>query len=528
MEPPPFFIHGRNGMRTAVDKSVRTLIIIWLCWAALVVLFQKFAAARVDLQYPDNVLEWTGAETMPGAHNGQPYLLEPFLNQQVAYDSEFYLSIAVAGYDDPSLRAVWTDPKNPAPIWDTYPQAFAIPNQLAGGRPYGIPENFKGYSLNYAFFPFYPLMIRIFSVPLSIFRLNPIATATLAGVFLSLLGALGAMLALYELTRDALEKTGAIRTAFYLIAFPTGFFLAMVHTEGLFVGLAFGSLALLKRKQWLGASILAACATWTRAVGGALIVPLAIAWLAEALPSIRSLLGAGQKSEAAPAKPRWDLLWKGVLALSPLLAFGVWYLLLGEQFRAVEAAFFSRGALAVERSWAAWVDTFLSLFSAAKLRLATNIGYGLILFTVLLACRAFFRDWMEKHLPRIVATISNILLIAFGAALIYYWWTSTSMEMRSVYYMVEIGATILAVAACAYTVRSEPGLALFSLMVVILSFFSGCAQGMHRYILTAPATFIMLGHLGSRDEAFDRSWTIASLLLMGLFALLFGSNFWVG
>lgn len=515
-------------MRVALEKPIRTILIIWLCWAVLVVLFQKVAAARVELQYPDDVLIWTGAETMPGAHNSQPYLLEPFLNQQVAYDSEFYLSIAVAGYDDPSLRAVWTDPENPAPIWDTYPQAFAIPNDLAGGRPYGIPETFQAYSLNYAFFPFYPLMIRIFSIPLSIFGLNSIATATLAGVIISMLGALGAMLALYDLTRDALEKTGAIRTAFYLIVFPTGFFLAMVHTEGLFVGLAFGSLALLKRRQWLGASILAACATWTRAVGGALIVPLAIAWLSEAVPYFRNLLSGGKKAQAGPTKPRWDLLWKGVLALSPLLAFGLWYLLLGEQFRAVEAAFFSRGALVVERSLAAWADTFLSLFGAAKHRLAVTIGYGLILFTVLLACRAFFRDWLEKTLPKIALTIVNLGLLAFGAALAYYWWMNTSMEQRSFYYMVELGATILAVAACAYTVRSEPGLALFSLMVVIISFFSGSAQGMHRYTLTAPATFVMLGHLGSRDEAFDRSWTIASLLLMGLFAILFGSNFWVG
>ncbi len=76
--------------------------------------------------------------------------------------------------------------------------------------------------------------------------------------------------------------------------------------------------------------------------------------------------------------------------------------------------------------------------------------------------------------------------------------------------------------------RREPGLALFSLMVVVISFFSGCAQGMHRYILGTPATFVMLGCLGSRDDAFDRAWTIGSLLLMGLFALLFGSNFWVG
>jgi hypothetical protein len=515
-------------MNAAEKRPVRTIMIIWICWAVMVLLFQELAAARAELKSPDNVLVWTKAETMPGAHDNQPYLLEPFLNRQVAYDSEFYLSIAVAGYDDPSLRAVWTDPDDPAPIWDTYPQAYAVPNELAGGRPNGIPENFQAFSLNYAFFPFYPLMIRLFSVPLRVLRLNAIATAALAGVIVSALGALGAMLALYELTRDSLEKTGAIRTAFYLIAFPTGFFLLMVHSEGLFAGLAFGSLALLKRRQWPGASILAACATLTRAVGGALFVPLAVAWWAEARPWIQNPYGSGETAKTAPAKSRWNLLWKGVLALSPLMAFGLWYALLGEQFRVVEAAFFSRGALLVARSWTAWRDAFLSLFDAAKQPAAAGIGSGLIVFAVLLSGRAFYRDWMEKNLPRVAILAANLGLLAFGAALAYSWWANTSMEQRSFYYMVEFGATILAVAACAYTMRSEPGLALFSLMVVVISFFSGCAQGMHRYVLAAPAVFVMLGRLGSRDEAFDRSWTIGSLLLMGLFALLFASNFWVG
>jgi hypothetical protein len=515
-------------MTTAENKPVRNILVIWLCWAALVILFQKVAAARLDLKWPDDVLIWTGAETTPGAHDSQPYLLEPFLNQQVAYDSEFYISIAIAGYDDPSLRAVWTDPKNPAPIWDTYPQAFAIPNELEGGRPYGIPVSFKAYSLNYAFFPFYPLVIRVASVPLKAFGLNPIATATLAGVIISLLGALGGMLALYDLTRDVLEKSGAVRAAFYLIAFPTGFVLAMVHTEGLFVGLAFGSLALLKRKQWLGASILAGCATLTRAVGGALLVPLGIAWLTEAVPYFRCLLTRGKKENTASPKPRWDLLWKGALALSPLVAFGVWYLLLGDQFRVVEASFFGRGALEIERSVKGWADTFRSLFGAGRQPIAVNIGYGMIVFTVLLSAKAFFRDWLRKTLPEIVFTISNLLLIAFGAALAYFWWTNTSLPQRSFYYMVEFSATMLAFVAVAYTLRSEPGLALFSLMVVIISFFSGGTQGMHRYILCAPATFVMLGHLGSRDEAFDRAWTIGSVLLMGLLAMLFAFNFWVG
>jgi hypothetical protein len=515
-------------MSTAQFNPARTILILWLCWAVLVPGFQTVAAARVELKAPDDVLIWTGAETMPGAHAKQPYLLEPFLNQQVAYDSEYYLSIAIAGYDDPILHAVWADPENPELIWGKYPQAFAIPKDLPGGRPSGIPESYEPFSLNYAFFPFYPLLIRIFSSPLVLLGMNPIATATLAGVIVSLLGTLAAMFALYDLTRDALERSGAVRTAFYLIAFPTGFFLAMVHTEGLFVGLAFGCLALIRRKAWFEASLLAAGATLTRAVGGALIVPLAIAWLKEVFPFLRGFLKGKRRADAQTAKSLWDLLWKGALVLSPLAAIGVWYLLLGEPFRVVEASFFGRGALEIERSWNGWVDAYRALFGADKQQLAESVGYGMILFAGLLTARMFLQGWRKKELPGNVSAAVNLLLIVFGAALAYFWWVNTSLPQRSFYYMVEFGATILAVAACAYVLRADPGLALFSLMVVFISFFSGGTQGMSRYILGAPATFIMLGGLGSRDEAFDRAWTIGSLLLMGLFASLFGSNFWVG
>jgi hypothetical protein len=102
-----------------------------------------------------------------------------------------------------------------------------------------------------------------------VFGLHAVAAATLAGVIVSVTEALGTMPALYEPTRNSLRKTGAIRTVFCLIAFPTGLFPATVPTESLFIGLAFGSLTLLSRKRWLCASLPADCATLTRAVGAA-------------------------------------------------------------------------------------------------------------------------------------------------------------------------------------------------------------------------------------------------------------------
>ena len=116
------------------------------------------------------------------------------------------------------------------------------------------------------FFPVYPNLFRVLAFLLSVFRLNPIATASIAGVLISLLGTLAGLLALWDMARGQLGEEGAWRAAFYLLVFPTSFFLAMVYTEGLFVGLVFGSLVLVRRGHWLWASVLAALAAGTRAV----------------------------------------------------------------------------------------------------------------------------------------------------------------------------------------------------------------------------------------------------------------------
>ncbi|MEO5887235.1 MAG: hypothetical protein ABIQ77_06190, partial [Anaerolineales bacterium] len=206
-------------------KPIRVIILIWLAWALIVIGFQALATARISLQYPDRAQEWTEAFTGEGYQEGHVFLLEPFMNNQVAWDSEYYLAIAVGGYDDP--RSPHLTPRG---------VSMSAEENLAAQS--GSDLN-SSISLSYAFFPFYPFMIRLFAFPLQVFGMNPIAMATLAGVVVSALGTLMGMLALYDLTRDSLGEEGALRAAFYLVIFPTAFFLIQVYTEGLFVGLSF-------------------------------------------------------------------------------------------------------------------------------------------------------------------------------------------------------------------------------------------------------------------------------------------------
>ncbi len=431
------------------NRSLLTLLLIWAAWAVILPGYQALVHARIDLQRPDYILPWTPDETRTEKLPGRPYLIDPFLNYQVAWDSEYYLSIATVGYDDPDV-------------------GVAPPSWFPNAASYDIVP------LNYAFFPFYPLVMRVVRLPLLVFGQTPIATSTLAGVIVSLLGTLAAMWALYDLTRDELEEAGGLRTAFYLIAFPTGFFLAMVHTEGLFAGLAFGSLALQRRRQWLWAALLAACATWTRAVGVALALPLAITWLQS----------FDVKTFTLRPFP-WKAIGAALLVLAPLAAYGLWRVTLGPKFDFVELSFFGRGAFQ-SGCWESWREAFDIVWQGAKYRPLVAPD-----------CWQFVRG----------VTLENRL-----------------------YYAFELLATAFGVVACLLTLRRYPGPALFGLAVILISFTSSnnCgAQGMPRYILGVPSIFISPSRLG-RQPAFDRAWTLASILLMGLLVTLFTFNFWVG
>jgi hypothetical protein len=92
--------------------------------------------------------------------------------------------------------------------------------------------------------------------------------------------------------------------------------------------------------------------------------------------------------------------------------------------------------------------------------------------------------------------------------------------------VTEFLGLIIGVGTCFACIKHYPEIAFFSLAVLIISWGSGPAQGMIRYIIGAPAVFVMLAKW-SRNSVFDRAWTIACILLMGLLAMLFAFNFWV-
>jgi hypothetical protein len=415
------------------NTPLKEIVLLWLGWAIILVGFQHLVVTRFDVKRPDRIIGWTEGDTNLATLRKQLYLNDPFLNPLVAWDSEYYLSIAVKGYDDAEVD-------------------FVV-------------KGAAGYSKNYAFFPLYPKLMKALALPLQWLGMTPIATATLAGLIISLLGTLAGMIALYDLASAELSQNEALRAVFYLLIFPTGFFLAQIYTEGLFIGLAFSALALMRRgaqgqRYLLAAAVLSALAVLTRAVGGALAPALLISQWAQ-----------------APKGGRWKALGLGALyALLPLGAYLGWsYSPWGHAFRFVEQNFFGRSTLAFGTSLQGWGN-------------AWNIVIGKL----------------DSVVP----------------------WTLGIPAQSRIYYTMEFLVVGLGLLAAILVARRHPEAAVFSLGAWAIAVFSGYPQSNLRYMLALPAIFLLLGRWG-KNPAFDRLWTILSLLLMGLFAALYAFDFWV-
>lgn len=353
--------------------TVYNIALLWLAWVVIILTFQWIVTARLEIQHPDLAVSWTESQTRPDSNEGKIYLLEPFMNRQVAWDSEYYVGIAVGGYDDPKAGAVVN------------------------------PNTGKEVIKNYSFFPFYPYVMRIFAWPFRLLGLNPLAAASFAGVIVSALGTLAGLLALWELTCSHFEQEAAYRAVFYALIFPTAFFFAMVYTEGLFIGLAFGALALSKRGHWVWASILGLFATWTRAHGAALALPLLLLWLMEI-----------KWREALKPQITWTWMLRGALALLPLAGYLLWRTsALGQGWAELQEFHFGRALMSIGGSIEAWKNAFDYARSLGG-------GHGQIYFaieagSILLALIASV--WLLRHdLAVALFSLAIVLLSVFSGS----------------------------------------------------------------------------------------------------------------
>jgi len=156
-----------------------------------------------------------------------------------------------------------------------------------------------------AFYPLYPLLMRAGGWV--------VGSPLLAGIVVSLVCFLGALVLLHKLVALELGESYA-RPAVLLVAFfPSALFFSAVYSESLFLLVSVGAFLAARRERWAWAGLLGGLAALTRNSGVLLLLPLAILFLYGPRPGGRPALGRARWLPRYRLTPQ--LVW---LALVPL------------------------------------------------------------------------------------------------------------------------------------------------------------------------------------------------------------------
>ncbi|GHJ44734.1 hypothetical protein Cs7R123_20760 [Catellatospora sp. TT07R-123] len=151
-----------------------------------------------------------------------------------------------------------------------------------------------------AFFPLYPMAVRAADavVPGGSYE---------AGLAVSALCCLAALILLHRLATELSGADDARRATFYLLAFPTGFYLVAAYNESMFLALALASLYFMRRGRWWWAGMFAGYASGTRMAGVMLGAAFAVEYLRQRGFALRRTDGRLRVS--------WPSLNRGVFAI---------------------------------------------------------------------------------------------------------------------------------------------------------------------------------------------------------------------
>ena len=119
-----------------------------------------------------------------------------------------------------------------------------------------------------AFFPLYPLVLRV------------LGSDIVAGIAVSIACFAIAALLLYRLTAIELGPAAAGPAVTALALFPGSLYFSMVYSEALFLALSVGAVYAARTGRWAWAGALGALGAATRSAGVILLVPLALLWWA--------------------------------------------------------------------------------------------------------------------------------------------------------------------------------------------------------------------------------------------------------
>jgi Gpi18-like mannosyltransferase len=181
-----------------------------------------------------------------------------------------YIAIHIAAFVITCTSVLISHPD----FYTTNPQVMVLLqswNHWDSGWYQGIAT--RGYTTvaSTAFFPLYPVLIRVMMVA--------VPDQFLSGLVVSNLADLAALVLLYQLINEDFGEQRARSAVRLLATFPTAFFLLAAYNESLFLALSLGSFYLIRRGNWWLAGLVGCLATLTRSSGLLLLLPFVYEYL---------------------------------------------------------------------------------------------------------------------------------------------------------------------------------------------------------------------------------------------------------
>ncbi len=259
---------------------------------------------------------------------------------------------------------------------------------------------------NVVFFPLYPLLLKIFSWLTN----GHILTA---GIVVSHLALFGAIYFLYQLTKLDFDDDTSWRSVFYLLLFPTSFYLISVYTESLFLFLTILTFYLARQKKWWLAGVSGLFVSLTKPWGAALILPLAIEYL--------------EQNNFSLKKIKADILSLCLLPLGTLIymvflkiKFGsFWLFAAGQKVWHLDTAF--NPFITLQKYWQ---NIFLTISDNLPYQSAISIDFAFFGVMLLLSLLIFIKLRKSYGIYALLATIippaSGILISMSRYALVIF------------------------------------------------------------------------------------------------------------
>ncbi|GAA1612916.1 hypothetical protein GCM10009679_16190 [Saccharothrix algeriensis] len=322
-----------------------------------------------------------------------------------------------------------------------------------------------------AFFPLYPMTVRAANA------LLPGGTFE-AGLIVGALACLAALILMHRLVTEMLGAADARRATFYLLAFPTGFYLVAAYNESLFVALALASLYCMRKGRWWWAAMFAGYASATRMAGVMLGAAFVYEYLRQRGFSVRRLRDAAREGR------------------------------LGRQV----ASLFDRNAFAV----------VLVPAGLAAYMLFCYLTFGNALH-FLESQKAWFRSGFTA--PWLV--IGDVVDLISGSESIYH--PDALRNLANLTTALAVLALVVLSLVGPWKLGGDHAyLAIFAAIIILMPLSNPIhthypISSTWRYALECTVAFMVLARMG-RNPHFDRVYTTVALALQGAMVIVFVQN----